>query len=251
MKKTLVVTISIVLLICLWYLAAAAVGASVILPTPSEVVLQFFRLLGTKAFYISAGATVLRALVSFVIIVITGLVFGLIAGRCQYFEWAIQPLVTVFKATPVMSIILLAYIWLNTGKVPVFSAFLMAFPIMFVQVLNGVRGIDRSLEQVCTIYKLSGAKKLFNFTIPAIAPSIVTGSKQTLSMIWKVVIAAEVITIPKAGIGRSLQLAQVNLETAKVFALTVTAIILTAAGDFLLKLLLGKIVSRRALNENS
>lgn len=219
------------------------------MPSPFDVVKEFVRLLETDTFFKNIGSTCWRTLESFVIIVVSGIILGLVAGYSRKFEWAVQPLITVFKATPVMSVILIAYLWLDSGKVPVFSAFLMAFPIMFVQVMNGVRGIDKSLAQMCQVYSITGSKKLFNFVLPAIAPSIVTGAKQTLSMIWKVVIAAEVLTIPKHGVGRSLQLSQVNLETSKVFAWTVSAVLLTALGDLIFNFILKKVVSRRIINE--
>lgn len=249
MKKLLVTSASVVLLILLWWVLSAVIGSAIILPSPKEVTVEFFKLFSDKSFILTVGSTVLRAFLSFVIIVLSGLLFGLVAGHFKHFEWAFQPLVTVFKATPVMSVILIAFIWLKTGYVPVFSAFLMAFPIMFVQVVNGVHQTDELLNQMCHVFEIKGIKKLLNVTVPSIAPYIVTGAKQTLSMIWKVVIAAEVLTIPNYGVGRSLQLSQMNLETSRVFAWTIIAIILTATGDLILSAVLKKVVSRRVINE--
>lgn len=68
-------------------------------------------------------------------------------------------------------------------------------------------------------------------------------------MVWKVVIAAEVLTLPKHGIGKALQLAQIQLETSKVFAWTIVAIILTALSDILFNLIL-KSLGREAKYDN-
>ncbi|MGI6433319.1 MAG: hypothetical protein ACOXZ4_05675 [Sphaerochaetaceae bacterium] len=57
-------------------------------------------------------------------------------------------------------------------------------------------------------------------------------------MVWKVVIAAEVLTVPRYGVGSRLHLAQINLETAEVLAWTLIAILLTAAGDLIFLALL-------------
>lgn len=248
-KHALTTVSSIVILFCLWQIAAAIINAPVILPAPYEVLGEFFRLFTQKSFYLNLGSTILRALESFVIIVFFGALFGILAGNNKDIETLLKPLVTVFKATPVMSVILIAFIWFRTGAVPVFSAFLMAFPVMFVQTVQGMHNLDKKLLQMCDVYKIDGTKRLLNFTIPAMMPSLVTGAKQSLSMIWKVVIAAEVLTIPEYGIGRSLQLSQIQLETATVFAWTVIAIILTSISDAILTFVLKRILGRRLINE--
>jgi NitT/TauT family transport system permease protein len=230
---TYISILSSFVLILIWELGAALLGASIILPTPLEVLKELANLVSSQDFVANLGFTILRALESFIIIVITGGVAGILAGRFHVFNSIIRPLVTVFKATPVMSVILLAYIWLRTGAVPAFSAFLMAFPVMFVQTMAGYQSIDTKLLAMCQIYDIKGKERIKHLIIPSLLPYLITGAKQTLSMIWKVVIAAEVLTLPKHGVGRALQLAQIQLETAKVFAWTIVAILLTALGDFI------------------
>ena len=57
-------------------------------------------------------------------------------------------------------------------------------------------------------------------------------------MIWKVIIAAEVLTVPSFGVGSKMSLAQVNLETAQVISWTLIAIFLTAFSDLIFSFLL-------------
>lgn len=249
-KKILLTAGSVSVILGIWMIVAAVIDSPVIFPYPHSVVADFLRLFTDKSFYLNVGATVLRSLESFVIIVFAGAVAGIAAGKNRYVETLIKPLVAVFKATPVMSVVLVAFIWFRTGAVPVFSAFLMAFPVMFVQTLNGMQNIDKKLIQMCNIYRINGIKRLKEFTLPALMPSIITGARQSLSMIWKVVIAAEVLTIPEKGIGKSLQLSQIQLETSKVFAWTVVAILLTSLGDYILNSVLESVVGRRMMNEN-
>jgi len=248
-KRTLTKWISVIVLILLWQLVASLFNSPVILPSPYAVLKELLWFFGQQSFYKNLGATVLRALESFFIIVISGSLIGILAGSYKSIETALMPLISVFKATPVMSVILIAFIWFRTGAVPVFSAFLMAFPIMFVQTIQGYKNLDNKLIQMCDIYQVYGWKRFVGFTVPALMPSLVTGAKQSLSMIWKVVIAAEVLTIPNYGIGKDLQLSQIQLETSKVFGWTIVAILLTALCDYLLDILLKKILGRRLLHE--
>ena len=236
-------------IILLWWLLSVILNASIILPTPVEVVKTVCKVIVSKNFLSNVGATILRALLSFIIIVISGTVCGVLAGRYKIFERIVSPLVALFKATPVMSIILLAFIWISTGAVPIFSAFLMAFPVMFVQTMDGYLHINPKLEQMCKIYGIENEKRIRFLVIPSLTPYIITGARQTLSMIWKVVIAAEVIILPKQGIGRALQLAQIQLETSTVFAWTIVAVILTAIGDYIFERIL-KTIARRKTDDN-
>lgn len=233
-------------IIGLWYFAALRLNAQIILPLPSEVLNSFVEIISGEKFSADIIATVMRALKSFAVILVSGSVLGIISGCSGPFRALLKPVVAVFKATPVMSVILLAFIWFNTGTVPVFSAFLMAFPVMYVQTVRGIKQLDKNLNQMCRIYQIKGFRKLHYFVIPSLIPSLVTGAKQSLSMIWKVVIAAEVLTLPENGVGRSLQLAQIQLQTSYVFAWTIVAILLTALGDILFDL----IIRRSLKNEH-
>lgn len=244
---TIISLTSVVFIVGLWYLVALKLDASVIVPTPLEVLDSLKELFTTKDFVLNVGTTVLRAFESFVIIFILGSVFGIAAGRLKVIEMIFRPFVTLFKAIPVMSIILIAFLWLKTGQIPVFSAFLMAFPVMYVQTLDGMKNKSRELEQMCRIYNITGKRKLWNYTVPSLMPSLITGAKQSMSMIWKVVISAEVLTIPSFGIGRSLHMAQIQIETAEVFAWTFIAVVLTFLGDSIFLLVLKKIVKRSSV----
>lgn len=227
----LISAISVLVLLLLWQGASALIDAQIILPGPGPVVKAFFALCSQPPFALNIGITVLRALESFLIIVAIGILLGILAGYYPSVEAALSPLLLVLKAVPVMSIILLAFIWFSSGTVPIFSAFLMAFPVMFTQMVYGVRSIDANLVSMADLYGFSQKNKLKHVIFPALTPHILTGSKQTLSMIWKVVIAAEVLTVPRYGVGSRMQLAQVHLDTAQVLAWTLIAVLLTALGD--------------------
>lgn len=244
-KRRLVAFLSCCALVLIWQIAALLMDAPVILPSPVEVFKSLISLFSDAGFMKNVLATVLRALTGFLIIVCAGSALGVLAGYYSMLDAALSPVVTLIKATPVMSVILLAFIWFGTGKVPVFSAFLMAFPIMYVQVRNSMDRLDPGLSQMCTVYGISGSKRLFGFVIPSLVPSFITGARQSLSMVWKVVIASEVLTLPSAGVGRSLQLAQIRLDTAKVFAWTIVAVLLTFAGDALFSFILKKTAAGR------
>jgi NitT/TauT family transport system permease protein len=228
-----ITVLSVLILLGLWQLGAYLLDSGVLLPTPGVTGSALMVLLQQKPFSLNVLATVIRALQSFIIIFLVGGLFGVMAGYSKKVHAFLIPVLVICKATPVMSVILLAFIWFSSGTVPLFSAFLMGFPVMFVQVEQGVKQLSPRLHEMTVMYGFSPLRRLIHFVIPSLTPSIITGAKASLSMVWKVVIAAEVLTVPRYGVGSRMQLAQVHLETAEVLAWTMIAVLLTAIGDLL------------------
>lgn len=232
-KRGLILFLSSALLLLVWQLGSVVLDSQILLPGLGPVFSALMELVQGGPFFANVFATIIRALQSFVIIVASATVIGLLGGKFPLFSVALKPFVTVLKAIPVMSIILLAFIWFTSGTVPLFSAFLMGFPVMYVQIEGGVRQMDKTLDEMCRLYDIRGRDKLFHYTIPSLLPFFIIGSRSALSMVWKVVIAAEVLTVPRFGVGARMQLAQVQLETDKVLSWTLLAVLLTAVFDLL------------------
>ena len=234
----LIVVFSTILLLLSWHIGAKLLNIPVLLPSPMKTLDELIRIVNNPTFWKNVSLTLVRGGLSFIIIVSISTFLGLLSGFFPFMKSFLTPLLVICKATPVMAIILLAFIWFTSGTVPIFSAFLMGFPVMFVQVEEGVHHISHELHEVTKVYKFSRRTRFFHFHLPSMAPFLITGSKSTLSMIWKVVIAAEVLTVPSFGVGSKMSLAQVNLETAQVISWTLIAIFLTAFSDLLFSFLL-------------
>ena len=58
-----------------------------------------------------------------------GAVLGALTAGVLWLDRALAPLLGVIKATPLSSFIILVLLWLTTGMVPVFIAFLIVAPI--------------------------------------------------------------------------------------------------------------------------
>ncbi len=241
----IITSISALVLLFVWYAAARFINLPIILPTPAEAAKILISYIRTEVFWQAVGATSLRALRSFLITFAAGTAAGLAAGWIPWVRAALSPLVTVVRTIPVMSVILLAFIWFSSGAVPVFAAFLMSFPILFENVFTGVVETDKKLLEMGRLYGLSTSQQLYHITIPSLVPYLIAGARGTIGMTWKVVIAAEVLTVPRKGIGSGMQFSQINLETGEVMAWTVAAILLSAVSQGVFKLLLAVIRRKR------
>jgi len=131
-----------------------------------------------------------------------------------------------------MSVVLIALLWFKTGTVPIFSTFLIAFPVITQNIIIGIRQTDPKLLQMGQVYGLGAGKRILLISVPSVIPYLISGAQTALGLTWKVVVAAEVLSIPTFGVGSGMQLSQMSLETAEVFAWTAVAIILSGLSQW-------------------
>jgi NitT/TauT family transport system permease protein len=220
--------LGVVFLVALWELAALAFRSNLLFPGPLTVAKNFITLLPTSRFWQALGSSFLRVLLSLVISVPLGVLAGFFSGVFPQFERFLRPLLQLIAATPVMAVILIAFLWFGSEGTPIFAGFLMIFPVVTLNVEAGIRGVDRGLIEMTQIYHFSRAETTKNLYIPAIAPFIASALDTSLSLAWKVVIAAEVLVQPIRALGTNMQTAKAQLETPSLFAWTIAAVLAAA-----------------------
>lgn len=232
-KKHIFSLLSLLLFLVIWKIASGIVKADVILPPPEKVVYILFNTIIHDNFWKKVTTTLLRGLLGFSISYISGITIGVLAGIFPHFKSFIQPVISIIRSTPLISVILLALIWFNVNNVPIFVAFLMAFPIITANIIEGITTVDKKLLDMANVYKIPLKKQIFHIYIPSILPFIIASASLSLGLIWKVVIAAEVLSQPHWGIGTSLNEAKAFLLTEEVFAWTLIAILLSVITEIL------------------
>ena len=234
----------VVFLFLFWELAARVYGSGLILPGPLPVLESLVKLVQSPRFMAALGGSFARVMVGIIIAVPLGVAAGIAAGldkRCSAF---LKPLFSVVSATPVMSVILIAFLILGSGRTPVFTAFLMVFPVMAANVIEGIKSTDARLKELFVSFKMNSGETLRYLYVPSIMPFILGGFRSSLSLCWKVVVAAEVMVQPLRSLGTGMQQARAYLETPELFAWTAATVIAAAVTQGVLSLVL-KIYGRR------
>jgi NitT/TauT family transport system permease protein len=215
----------------LWQGASWMVGLPIILPGPVATLGRLLQLVPSREFLGALGATIGRGCVGFLLSTAVGVVLGCAAGLSEGVARFLEPTVSVVRATPVISVILLALIWFRVDSVPVYVAFLMTFPVLYGNVVEGIRSTSSELLEMGTIYGVSRTRVLREIYLPSLAPFVVAAFSNTLGLTWKVVVAAEVLSQPERALGTRLYEAKLQLDTAAVLAWTVVAILLAALSE--------------------
>jgi NitT/TauT family transport system permease protein len=246
LKTTL---LSVILYLTVWKLLSLLIGREIILPSPETVLIQIMHLFIQGDVFSQILPTIARGLGGFAFSLLAGVCCGLAAGRSDRVRWFLNPLIISIRSIPVLSLILLAIIWFRTELVPVFICFLVVFPIITGSVATGVKQIDRDLLEMASIYRKTEREKLRAIYLPSILPYVSSGISSGLGLTWKSVVAAEVLSMPSRGMGTAMQTAQMQLDTAILFAWTVLIVLLAAFFDgivlFLEKQLIGEYRGRR------
>lgn len=210
-----------------WYLLSMKVGIELLLPTPAAVMQELFRLVGTKEFWLITSTSLLRILWGIAISLILGCLIAYLTSVSRILKTLLSPLISVVKATPIASFIILALLWIDTSILPVFITALIVIPIVSANVSEGILSVDKDLKEVTVIYKFSLFKKLFKLYIPSILPYFTAACRASLGMAWKAGIAAEILAIPENSIGKKLYLSKTGFETTSLFAWTLVVILLS------------------------
>lgn len=223
-RNSLITLASVVFLLVIWKLIAVVIGADIIMPAPETTIKDFLNIMKGPEFWPSVGATVLRGLAGFFISCLLGLGVGIAAGFSSLVFWMVQPFLTVIRSTPVMAIILLSLIWFNTELVPVFVSCLMGFPIICGNIIQGIQNVDTQLLEMARVYRVKKWRIMLELYLPSILPFLMAGASTAMGIIWKVIIAAEILSQPVLGIGTQMQTAKIYLETARVLSWTMAII---------------------------
>lgn len=226
-KRQYIGMASVFMMLVIWKLVSVSFGSDFILPSPEKTLRSVLSIIGDVGFLNVAGATILRGVAGFAIACLLGIGAGIAAGLSSWFNAFMAPVVVTVRSTPVVAFILLALIWLDSDSVPVFIAVLTMFPIVYSNVVEGIRSVDEKLIEMADFYKVSKRRVVRAVYIPAIAPFMVSGISTAVGIGWRAIIVGEVLSQPKYGIGTDMHAAQIYLKVDLLIAWTVLAVLLS------------------------
>lgn len=239
-KKIFRWLIPILFWVVVWEIAAWRVGNVLLFPNPRVVLRTLWELMKTEAFYHAVRRSLWNVLSGILCAVFIGILLAAASHRFGFLRALLFPLMTVVKATPVASFIVLLLIWIGSLKVPSVITFLIVLPVIWTNLDEGLQRQDEKLLQVAQIYGFSTFKKLKLLTVPSVKPYFISACRTSLGLAWKAGIAAEIIAMPRGSIGTSIGKAKQYLNTEEMFAWTLTVIVLS----LLLELLAVKLLNR-------
>ncbi len=233
MNKTLPIWIvaGLILLLALWQGVAGAVGP-LVLATPAATFKALGTMIAEPASRQHLGISLLRLGLMLALAAPVGMALALPAAFERRIEQLLEPLRWLcMSVPPVIVVVILMYaLGMGTPMIVLFGA-LILWPVMYINVLKGCAAIDADLLEMARLYQLRRSARLRHLILPAVMPAILAGAAQIGCGAVRVVILAEVFGA-NAGIGAALSNSARSLETARMTAWALLALLLAVTLEF-------------------
>lgn len=215
-------------LLAAWW-AATASGAikSYQLASPRDVVRELAELAANGLLWRDLGASIERVAAGFAIALLLAIVLGSLVGGSRAIERALDPTLQAIRAVPSLAWVPLILLWLGIGETAKITLVAIGafFPI-YVALVSGIRGVDRKLVEVGTMFGLSRIALIVRVLVPATLPQLLVGARIGLTQAWLFLVAAELLAATN-GLGFLLTDGQ---QTARTDEILVAIILFAVCG---------------------
>jgi ABC-type nitrate/sulfonate/bicarbonate transport system permease component len=249
-----------------WWAAAnpwAPIASERVLPSPSVVAEAFwqhayenvrsldwsFSFLGYAVeweFEISVlvhavSITLGRVIISFVIAMVLGTMFGILMGRWNKVDFALDGWLMMGLNVPALIVGMLSFVWFGLNDTALIIAVVInKVPTVAVTVREGARAVERDLMQVARAFRLSWQKTLFKVYLPQLVPFILAAARSGLALLWKIILVYELLG-RSSGVGFQLHtyFSMFDIKSVLAYAFSFMAVVI------LIELLLVRRIERR------
>jgi NitT/TauT family transport system permease protein len=195
-------TFSGLVLLSIWWIAdergAFPVGT---VPSPVAVGQAFASELRSARLLEDTIASLYRVAWGYVAGVVTAVPLGLLVGRSLATRAALMPWVNFFRSLSPIAWIPFGIIWFGVGDPPaIFIIFLATFFQIVLATAAAAASVPKVYYRVAEDMGVRGREVLFQITLPAILPQLVTALRVAIGVAWMVVVAAEMIAV-RSGLG--------------------------------------------------
>jgi ABC-type nitrate/sulfonate/bicarbonate transport system permease component len=198
-------------------------SARLLLPPPGAVLGSLVEMARSGYLLDNVSISVFRVLCGFVLAVVVALPLGVAMALSPTIHHLADPIVRLVSPIPGVAWVPIAILWFGLGDEA--AIFIIAIGSVFPVLLSTIQGVHDVDPRLVDAARTMGARRwqvLQRVIVPSLVPYLVTGFRTGLSFAWRVVIAAEMVGVPK-GIGYMLT---VGRSTGKTEVTIVTMLIL-------------------------
>lgn len=228
------------LALSVWQLASIWMNNQLLLVGPLEVAARLWTLIRTGDFWNVIWFTFTRITAGFFLAFGLALALAALSYRFPLMETLVKPYMTAVQTVPVASFIVIALLWLSGKKLSVFISFLMVLPVLFANLLQGLKSADTQLLEMAQVFQMPFLRRIQCIYIPALRPYLLSACHVALGLCWKAGVAAEVIGVCTGSVGGMLYEAKVYLEIRDLFAWTVVLVAVSVGFEKLFSRLLAR-----------
>ena len=207
-----------VLFLLAWQFLPPALGVpSFIIPTVTDLVREFGRMVQRENLAVHILSTATIATIGFVIGSLLGAAMGYVLGMSVFIEKVLSPYILGLQIAPKVAFAPLFIMWLGYNAWPklLVTILVVFFPIL-VNVLQSMKTVDRDLINLARAYSMSRMQIFWKIEVPASMPALMAGLRigATLAVIG--VTVCELVG-GNTGLGYLITFGEGQANTAMVF----------------------------------
>lgn len=160
---------------------------------------------------------------------------GTLTGFWRKAEEALEPTLQALRTVPTLAWAPLLLLWLGIDEPPKIALVAIgAFFPVYVNLVAGIKGVDRKLIEVGRVYDLSSVQIARRVVLPASLPDLLTGLRLGATQAWLFVVVAEFFGSTQ-GLGFRLTDSQLTTRVDLMFVALVVLAVLGKITDSIIR----------------
>ena len=235
MKKFLYSLAGVAILIAAWHVTWAILDSNILVPAPAETLALLAQNLINVEILQAAFQTAWKVILALLLAILLGLPLGLFLGVSDTLYDLLRPLIMVIQSVPVISwLSIVIFTWGVGWRGPIFISFLSLFPTALLTTIAGVHDLDKDLLEMARLYQVPRKKIIKDIYLGSLVPFIAAILDVSIGHAWKVTLVSEYLC-GGDGLGEAILMSRMNVDIPSVWALTLMAVMLGLASEFIIK----------------
>jgi NitT/TauT family transport system permease protein len=138
----------LIIFLCLWDVCALLVSNSYFLPGVKETGAALLKLVSSEGFVKLILNSLFRVAIGLIIGILSGILLATLCTVLPISEHLVAPAISVMKATPIATIILILWFTFTDFSLAIFVVILMVTPIIWQNCYDGFRSISKEMNEV-------------------------------------------------------------------------------------------------------
>ncbi len=235
---------AVIIAVLIWEAVSVLLNSKMLLASPLAVLKTLGTLVFEKTFFQTVFFSTARITAGFLLGFVIGCIFAVLSGKSKIIETLLWPYVITVKSVPVASFIILCLIWFSYTGLTVFISFLITFPVIYSNILQGIKSTDKKMTELAVLYNVSWKRKLLYIYFPSVKPYLLSSCGVSVGMAWKAGVAAEVIGLVNNSVGERLYDAKIYFQNAELLSWTIVIILLSVLEEKIFSVILKFLFSR-------
>lgn len=225
-KRWIRIAITTLFWLAVWQ-SVAIITPKILFAGPVPTVQSLLLMIQSIDFWKSIIYSLGKILFGFILAFGAGCIAAAICQCCKFLRYMLNPMIQIMKSVPVACFIVVALIWVRAVSISVVTVFFVVFPIIYINITEGLARVDFKMLEMAQQFRLSKIKRWRAVWLPSILPYLLSACRVSVGMALKSGVAGEIIGLPRWSIGEQIYLSKLYLNTADLFAWSLVIIVLS------------------------